>query len=390
MTAETTTFEIKYMFGFFKKNTEETTNSLLTSIVKQKGVKPKFHQLKVLDVRKETDDCVSVSFLPPVKGFQYIPGQYITLKKEINGEELRRSYSICSSPLDGELRVAIKRVPDGRFSSWATKELCAGDQIEVMPPMGNFILEPSIDDNHEYVAFAAGSGITPVLSMIKTSLKLSKNSKFTLFYGNKKSSSIIFKRELEDLKDLYLGRFEIHHVLSREDQGNDLLFGRIDKNRATSLLKKFQPKMNAHSFFLCGPETMINNVSDVIADMGVDKTNIHFELFSSTTKTEKTISKPSSKNKKPSSNVTVILDGEKTHFEQPSKTFVLDAALAAGADIPYACKGAVCCTCRAKVLEGSVEMAMNYSLTDEEVDEGYVLSCQTLPKSPDVVISFDD
>ncbi len=390
MIIETTTFEKKYMFGFFKKNLEEKAKNLLTSVAEQKGVKPKFHKLKVLDVRKETDDCVSVSFLPPVKDFHFVPGQYLTLKKKINGEELRRSYSICSSPLDGELRVAIKRVPDGRFSSWATNELYAGDHIEVMPPIGNFILEPSVNDNNEYVAFAAGSGITPVLSMIKTTLKLSHSSKFTLFYGNKKTSSIIFKRELEDLKDLYLDRFEIHHVLSREDQGNDLLFGRIDKKRTASLLKKFQPKMSARSFFLCGPETMINNVSDIIAEMGVDKKNIHFELFSSNTKTEKNISKISSKNKKASSSITVILDGEKTHFEQSAKTFVLDAALAAGADIPYACKGAVCCTCRAKVLEGSVEMAMNYSLTEEEVDEGFVLSCQTFPKSPNVVISFDD
>lgn len=379
------------MLGFFKKNKPNTSSGLLTTVAAQKGSKARFHKLRIADVRRETEDCVSVSFdVSDPKAFGFVPGQYLTLKKEINGEELRRSYSICSNPIENELRIAIKKVPGGRFSSWATTSLKINDVLEVMPPMGNFTLEPNPTSEEEYIGFAAGSGITPLLSMIKTVLQHSPKSRFTLFYGNKKTASIIFKNELEDLKDKYLGRLEIHHVLSREDQGNDLLFGRIDATRAKALIDKLPASILPAGYFLCGPEEMIHNVSDAIKNSGADEKTIHFELFSSGQATSELKEKKQKTTKQNLSNVTVILDGEKTHFEQKPNDFVLDAALAAGADIPYACKGAVCCTCRAKVLEGDIEMSMNYSLTEEEVEEGYVLSCQSMPRSSNVVISFDD
>ena len=377
------------MLGFFKKNKEKNTSGLMTTVKDQKGSKARFHKLKVINVRSETEECVSVSFeVPDGDMFCFVPGQYLTIKKTINGEELRRSYSLCSSPLDGELRIAIKRVPEGRFSTWATTVLGVGDILDVMPPTGSFTLEVDTETTEDFVGFAAGSGITPVLSMIKTVLKSSLTSKFILFYGNKKTNSIIFKRELEDLKDTYIGRLEVHHVLSREDQGNDLLFGRIDAGRSKSLIEKLPSSIKPKGYFLCGPEEMIHSVSDSLKDSGAEARRIHFELFSTNQVAVKTKEKKGAKG--PSSSVTVILDDEKTHFEQGPTAFVLDAALDAGADIPYACKGAVCCTCRAKVLEGTVEMSMNYALTEEEVDDGYVLTCQSMPRSPNVVISFDD
>lgn len=379
------------MLGFFKKNEAKQTDGLLTTVTAQKGARARFHRLKVADVRQETEDCVSVSFeVSDPKTFSFVPGQYLTLKKEINGEDLRRSYSICSSPIENELRIAVKKVPQGRFSTWATTKLKVNDTIEVMPPMGSFTLGASPLKEEEYVGFAAGSGITPLLSMIKTVLQHSPKSSFTLFYGNKKTTSIIFKNELEDLKDKYLGRLDVHHILSREDQGNDLLFGRIDAARAKALINKLPSSISPAGYFLCGPEEMIHNVSDAIKKSGAIGEKIHFELFSSDQTTPKLEEKKEVKSKQNQSSITVVLDGEKTHFEQGPKTFILDAALDAGADIPYACKGAVCCTCRAKVLEGEVEMSMNYALSEEEVEEGYVLSCQAMPRSSNVVISFDD
>jgi len=239
------------------------------------------------------------------------------------------------------------------------------------------------------VGFAAGSGITPVMSILKTLLERAPEAKFILFYGNRKTHSIIFKSELEDLKDQYMGRLEVHHVLSREDQGNDLLYGRIDEARAAKLAAHIPGVNDAAGHFLCGPEDMIHGVTAALTAAGVAKSAIHFELSTAATPAA-AAPKTGATSARAESYVTVILDGEETHFHQGPKDFVLDAALDAGADVPYACKGAVCCTCRAKVLEGEVEMAMNYSLTDQEVEEGYVLTCQTMPRSERVRISYDD
>ena len=377
------------MLGFFKKKTTESLPGLLTTKAAQKGVKPTFHSTKVLEVRRETADCVSVALeVPNTETFSFVPGQYLTLRSTINGHEVRRSYSLCSSPLSGELRVAIKQVEQGVFSTWANTELKAGDTIETMPPMGNFALEIEPTDEQTYVGFAAGSGITPVLSILKTVLERAPKAKFILFYGNRKTNSIIFKAELEDLKDAYMGRLEVHHVLSREDQGNDLLFGRIDEARAAQFAAQIPGVKAAAGHFLCGPEAMIKGVQSALEQAGVASKNIHFELFTSAAPAAEKA--PATSTSSGDAAVTVILDGEETHFTQGPKDFILDAALDAGADVPYACKGAVCCTCRAKVLEGEVEMAMNYSLTDDEVAEGFILTCQSMPRSPKVTVSFDE
>ncbi len=377
------------MLGFFKKKTAESLPGLLTTKAAQKGVKPTFHSAKVLEVRRETADCVSVALeVPNADTFSFVPGQYLTLRSTINGQEVRRSYSLCSSPLSGELRVAIKQVEQGIFSTWANTELKAGDTLETMPPMGNFALEIEPTDEQTYVGFAAGSGITPVLSILKTVLERAPKAKFILFYGNRKTNSIIFKAELEDLKDAHMGRLEVHHVLSREDQGNDLLFGRIDETRAAQFAAQIPGVKEAAGHFLCGPEAMIKGVQSALEQAGVSAKNIHFELFTSTTPAAEKA--PAAAASSGDAAVTVILDGEETHFTQGPKDFILDSALDAGADVPYACKGAVCCTCRAKVLEGEVEMAMNYSLTDDEVAEGFILTCQSMPRSPKVTVSFDE
>lgn len=377
------------MLGFFKKKTTESLPGLLTTKAAQKGVKPTFHSTKVLEVRRETADCVSVALeVPNTETFSFVPGQYLTLRSTINGQEVRRSYSLCSSPLSGELRVAIKQVEQGVFSTWANTELKAGDTIDTMPPMGNFALEIEPTDEQTYVGFAAGSGITPVLSILKTVLERAPKAKFILFYGNRKTNSIIFKAELEDLKDAHMGRLEVHHVLSREDQGNDLLFGRIDEARAAQFAAQIPGVKAAAGHFLCGPEAMIKGVQSALEQAGVAAKNIHFELFTSAAPAAEKA--PAASASSGDAAVTVILDGEETHFTQGPKDFILDAALDAGADVPYACKGAVCCTCRAKVLEGEVEMAMNYSLTDDEVAEGFILTCQSMPRSPKVTVSFDE
>jgi len=378
------------MFSWFKKSTSAApADGLLATKADQKGVKPQFHALTVREVRRETSDSVSVAFDVPSGGsFRFVPGQYLTLRAQIGGADVRRSYSLCSSPLSGELRVAIKQVEGGIFSTWANTELKAGDVLDVMPPMGNFLLETDPAKRRRYVGFAAGSGITPVLSILKTALAREPESEFLLFYGNRKTASILFKSELEDLKDRYMGRLEVHHVLSREDQGSDALFGRLDAERICYFAEHIPTLTQADGYYLCGPEPMIHAASDVLKASGVSADKIHFELFTSAAPAKESAPKAKAA-ASGDAYVTVVLDGEETHFTQSAKEFVLDAALDAGADVPYACKGAVCCTCRAKVLEGTVEMAMNYSLTDDEVADGYVLTCQAMPRSERVVVSYD-
>lgn len=378
------------MFSWFKKSpTAASADGLLATKADQKGVKPQFHALTVREVRRETADSVSVSLeVPEGSTFRFVPGQYLTLRAQIGGADVRRSYSLCSSPLSGELRVAIKQVEGGLFSTWANTQLKAGDVLDVMPPMGNFVLETDPSKRRRYVGFAAGSGITPVLSILKTALEREPESEFLLFYGNRKTASILFKSELEDLKDRFMGRLEVHHVLSREDQGSDALFGRLDADRIRYFAEHIPTVTKADGYYLCGPEAMIHAASDVLKSSGVSADNIHFELFTSAAPAKE--SSPKAKTAASGdAYVTVVLDGEETHFTQSSMEFVLDAALDAGADVPYACKGAVCCTCRAKLLEGNVEMAMNYSLTDDEVADGYVLTCQAMPRSERVVVSYD-
>jgi ring-1,2-phenylacetyl-CoA epoxidase subunit PaaE len=382
------------MLNFFKK-TSSSKKSLFTAT--KKTSRPKFHNLRVEDITRETADCVSVAFGVPdelAADYQFLPGQYLTLEADINGEAVRRSYSLCSSPLDGELRVAIKEVKGGQFSTYANSQLTVGTEMRVMTPDGNFLVNLNESETNNYVGFAAGSGITPIFSIMKSVLEAEPNSSFTLFYGNKTTQSVIFRDKLDGLKNKYMNRLEVHHVLSREDQGSDYLKGRIDGAKCQNFSEQFFNATKVNGYYLCGPEGMINEVSDTLKTLDVPKERIHYELFTSPAqsiagKTKVKAKKESGEKLK--SDVTIILDGDETHFELASNGFlILDAALDAGADVPYACKGAVCCTCRAKVIEGSVEMEMNYALEDDEVEDGYILTCQSHPTSKKVVISFDE
>lgn len=377
------------MLDFLKSSRGHSATNRMTTVADQKSQKPQFTSLKVTDVRRETADCVSVALDAP-DSFRYLPGQYITFKQEVNGEELRRSYSLCSSPLESELRVAIKQIEGGRFSTWANNELSAGMSLDTMPPMGNFVAETEPSQAKHYVCFAAGSGITPMMSILKTVLGREPESRVTLFYGNRSAGTIIFKAELEDLKDAHIGRLEVHHVLSREDQGSDLLYGRMDRERLDAMLNHFEDVASADDFYLCGPESMINDAREALQAQGVAESAIHFELFTASTAAGDAGAAASSATSTGQHQITVILDDEETHFTQDGGTSILDAAIKAGADVPYACKGAVCCTCRAKVMEGDAELKMNYSLTDGEVEDGFILTCQAYPTSEKVVVSFDE
>lgn len=359
--------------------------------------RPRFHTLAVNDITRETGDTVSVAFAVPdelADHYKFLPGQYLTLEHEIKGEKVRRSYSLCSSPLDGELRVAIKKVEGGKFSTYANENLQVGEELRVMTPEGNFKISPTETAQHNYVAFAAGSGITPIFSILKSVMESEPNSTFTLFYGNKTGKTVIFKDQIDGLKNRFMNRLEVHHVLSREDQGSDYLKGRLTGEKCRQYAEQFFKPADVDHYFLCGPGSMITEVSDTLQDLGVAREKVMYELFTSPTDNEtRTEAKKTAKKKKDGliSAVTVILDGDETHMEVPADGHsILDSALDAGADVPYACKGAVCCTCRAKVLEGQVEMDMNYALEEDEVEEGFVLTCQSHPRSEKVVVSYDE
>ena len=356
-----------------------------------------FHQLTIEDLRKETEDTVSVAFeiTDDLKEkFQFIQGQYLTLRKEINGEDVRRSYSICSGVEDGELRVAIKKVEGGRFSTFANEELKKGDVLEVMPPMGKFYVPLAEANANHYVAFAAGSGITPMMSIIKTTLIKEPNSTFTLFYSNRTSASIIFREELEDLKDRYMSRLRVFHLLSREPSDVPLFSGRIDGEKCGKICEKLIDPKEVAAYFICGPEPMIHAVSDTLKGVGVEENKIHFELFTSPVagalKQKEETKKASKGTGKEMSQVEIILDGNHLQFELGyNGDNILDKALTKGADLPFSCKGGVCCTCRAKLVEGEVEMDVNYSLEPDEVERGFILTCQAHPRSEKVVVDFD-
>ena len=353
-----------------------------------------FHPIPVKEVRKETADCVSVLFGIPEelrRDFAFTQGQSLTMRAFINGEEVRRTYSICSSPLEKEWRVAIKKVDGGLFSGFANDQLKTGDVIEVMQPVGKFYTPLDPSNKKHYVAFAAGSGITPVLSLIKTTLATEPQSSFTLVYGNRTRSSIIFFEELEALKNRYMDRFSLVHVLSREKTEAPVSFGRIsdEKLRALSAIIDYA---NSDEFFLCGPEEMIFTVKNFLETEGINRKKIHFELFTSPGQPRSTVrTKETRDDKGPASRITVKLDGRSFEFDLPlcSDVSILDAALKDGADLPYACKGGMCCTCKAKLIEGEVMMDVHWGLEEEEIEQGYVLTCQSHPKTGRVTVDFD-
>lgn len=358
----------------------------------------RFHSLEVASVDQETPDAIVVGFKVPASlqnDFAFTHGQYVTLKLTVNGEELRRSYSICSSPLDKDaFSIAVKRVQGGRASTQLVEKLKAGMSIEVMTPMGNFTTALDPAKERPFVAFAAGSGITPILSILKTVLRTEPKSRFTLFYGNTDTDRIIFRNKLEELKAQYGDRLQVHHILSQGRDEDALFNGRITTEKALALVKRFVSDRNDIEYFICGPEQMMVNVSEALEKLGADRKRIHIELFTTPVTTEAKKEADHSHGSvgafSGTANVKVILDGREHELQLAAKgDAILDAAIDAGLDVPFACKGAVCCTCKARVVEGQVEMDMNYALTDEEVADGYVLTCQAHPRSARVVVDYD-
>ncbi|ETH99809.1 1,2-phenylacetyl-CoA epoxidase subunit PaaE, partial [Bordetella pertussis] len=346
-----------------------------------------FHMLKVASVARNTRDAVVVTFdLPPelAGDFRFRPGQYLTLRTRLDGEEVRRSYSICSAPGDGVLRVAIKKVDEGVFSNWANHELQPGQSLEVMPPAGNFTVDFDPDNARHYVAFAVGSGITPVFSLVKSALSAEPRSRFTLFFGNRASSSVLFREEIEDLKNLYMERFSLVYIMSRESQDIELFNGRLDGDKVDQLLTAWMRPGDIDYAFVCGPQTMIESVVEHLQARGMPKSHIKFELFGAPKgpRALRTGRDAPAAPGKGQCEVTVVQDGHsRTFFIDKNKDSVLDSALAQGVELPYSCKGGVCSTCRCKVVAGEVDMDANFALEDYEVARGFVLSCQSYPVS---------
>ncbi len=352
-----------------------------------------FHTLKVKNITKETEDCVSIAFGIPEtlqNEFTFEQGQNITIKTIIDGEEVRRSYSICTAPFENELKVAVKKMDGGKFSCYANDVLKEGDELDVLPPTGKFNCKLQADHKKEYLAFAAGSGITPVLSIIKTTLHTEPRSSFTLVFGNRSRSSIIFFEELEGLKNKYLQRFNFINILSREKTDAAINYGHINEEKLQQLSKLIDYK-NTDEFFICGPEAMIFCVNNFLTALNIDKKKIHFELFTTPgVKKAERKTQNAENNSGAKSKITVKLDGRSFDFDLAfDKDSILDAALQQGADLPFACKGGVCCTCKAKLVEGEVEMEVNWGLEQEEIEQGFILTCQSHPLTEKVVVDFD-
>jgi len=356
------------------------------------GLGPRFHWLKISDARRETPDAVSVSFDIPQDlrpHYAFRAGQYLTLRTTLDGEEVRRSYSICSGVDDGELRIAIKQVEGGLFSVWAQEALKPAEAIEVMTPTGRFGIPVGSGTARVHVGFAAGSGITPILSIVKTVLSREAGSHFFLFYGSRATGDILFRGALEDLKDRYLGRLSVFHVLSQEQQDVDVLNGRLDQEKLGVLLRRILGGAAVDAAYVCGPFGMIDGVEMALADAGVAPERVHVERFSSALGGRPRAPRPVKVDATPHAVAAVILDGARTELPVAEGETVLDAALRAGLDLPFSCKGGMCSTCRAKVVEGHAEMELNYSLEPWETEAGYVLTCQTRPTSARVVIDYD-
>ena len=347
---------------------------------------PDFHKLAISEVKKETPSSVSITLEIPENlqpSFTFKAGQYITIKHTLEGKELRRAYSLCSSPTSGSLRVGIKKVENGSFSVYANTKLKVGDVLEVMQPEGAFVFEPQNNLSTTYGAFVAGSGITPVLSIIKDILEREPNSSFVLVYGNQTLTECMFYSELETLKSEYTDRLKIEYIYSRSKELNALQ-GRIDKSVVNYLLKNKYGKSDFSSFYLCGPETMIEEVSNTLKDRGIAKENIFFELFTTSNEGEL------EENHDGTTSVTITLDDETDTFVMDQKKSVLEAALKHGLDAPFSCQGGICSTCIARITEGKVEMRKNQILTDSELEEGLILTCQAHPTTSKVVIDYDD
>lgn len=353
-----------------------------------------FHRLRVAEVKRETPDAVSVRFELPDnlrETFAFRAGQHLTFRREIGGEEVRRNYSVCVSPSEGVLKIGVKKIAGGAFSGWVNDELKAGDEIEVMAPHGSFCWTFDAEARREYVAFAGGSGITPILSLLKTSLAMEPRSRFTLFYGNRTSAGVMFLEEIAGLKDRYLDRLQVFHFLEDEEEEIELFNGRLDRDKVETLLSSLVRPANVDAFFICGPGPMMDAAEEALVAKGVEKSRILIERFTTgPMSAEQAAVARALEAKAAGLRMSITLNGRRMNVSfDPEKHSILDNVRAAGLPAPFACKGGVCATCRAKVIAGEVQMKVNYGLSEQEVADGYVLTCQATPVSEGVVLTYD-
>ena len=353
---------------------------------------PRFHRLAVSDLRRETADAVSLTFAIPkelAEDYRFSPGQYLTLRTMMDGEEVRRSYSICSGPDDGELRIAVKKIDGGAFSNWAADELKCGDELDVMTPTGRFGVTAAPDQARVYVGFAAGSGITPILSIIKGVLAREPDSRFFLFYGNRSASGMLFREALEELKDRFIERLSVFHVISGEEQDIPILHGRLDGEKVRVLLRSLVSWQDVDHVFICGPSGMSEDIEATCRAIGIAENRIHVERFVSEfggKPRPKMVVPPTAP---PKAFAALIIDGKRREVPIAEGEAILDAALRAGVDLPFACKGGMCSTCRARLVEGKAQMEVNYSLEPWELEKGFILTCQARPVTDRVVVDYD-
>jgi ring-1,2-phenylacetyl-CoA epoxidase subunit PaaE len=353
-----------------------------------------FHRLRIADVIEETAEAKSIRFEVPEalrETFRFRPGQHLTLKAEIDGEEVRRNYSLCVAPEDGELKVTVKRIAGGRFSSWANETLRPGDEIDVMAPHGSFTWEFDPAASNHYVGFAGGSGITPVMSLLRTALLAEPESRFTLVYGNRDSQSVIFLEELARLKNRFMGRLEVHHFLAEEMEDIELFNGMLDRAKCEEVLTHLVDAERAAAFFICGPGPMMDAAEEALLARGVPKDRIHLERFTADRPVEALQAQLQAMSQEAQGlTMLVTLDGRKRRVPFSADAGnILDSARLAGLPAPFACKAGVCATCRARIVSGAVEMAARYGLTDDEVASGYVLTCQSVPQGEGVEVDYD-
>jgi len=353
----------------------------------------KFHKLSVATIEPETRDAVAITFAVPealAEPFRFAAGQHLTLRADIEGQDVRRSYSICSGVEDGKLRIAVKRNPGGVFSAWANEMLKAGDALDVLPPLGHFNVPLAAGNRKHYAAFAAGSGITPLLSIVKTTLAAEPQSRFTLFYGNRASGTVMFKEELAALKDTYLTRFNLVHVLSREAQDIELLHGRIDRAKADALLTHWLDLDHVDAVFVCGPDGMMQAVAEALKARDYPDARVKIERFATSIPRHEHRPAKIAEPGHTECEVTVVLEGvTRTFALEKGKENILDAGLKAGIELPYSCKSGVCSTCRARLTAGEVDMDVNFALEDYEVARGFVLTCQSYPVTDRVAVDYD-
>ncbi len=352
----------------------------------------RFHPLTVTHVHKTIRDAVVLSLaVPEGAEFDFIQGQYLTFRRDFDGEELRRSYSICAGLDDGTLQVGIKKVAGGAFSTWANEEVQVGDTLEAMPPLGTFHTALDADAQNHYLGFAGGSGITPVLSILRTVLTREPQSRFTLVYANRAVRTIMFRDELEDLKNTYMGRVNVIHILEADAQDIDLFTGRVDEAKCAALFERWIDIASVDTAFICGPETMMLGIAKALREHGLEDDQIKFELFGASQQgraKQRAIAADAAA-ARAVTQATVTLDGATRSFEMPRDLSLLDAAIDNAMDAPFACKAGVCSTCRAKVTEGEVEMLTNHALEDNEIADGFVLTCQCYPLTDTVRFDYD-